>query len=1720
MSYINPIHAYGFFSHDEKDINRDVDFETQITNLINFAFDFDESTLEQEENGELFFIKNQFIDYFNHSLDDPQIFQTLKKNQKRLILMKKLNPFSDPFLTAKKYLPKPIVYLPDITQTAKYILNCCSICINKNDIQEQTKFVPDLAVEIITFSPQFSCYINKLSMFCLFVFKISDLRLSKFDIFLLKCVEYALAYRGYTFIIISNTTKYVIDLIDTGFVAEMHIFGDSKIPQFDKDLSQFNTFICYYLEKYDSISTDKENKKGEESNNNLNYIQLVPLTGTFNDIFDGVTTEMMKLESHEKLINKNLFFVPNLPLYINNDPLRDSVPFVQSRKTFYTSDIKTFNRWNNGRYGIGNLYADFEEVHNLNISYFLKNQIYTAKVETSLIQSIVNLTNRSLPSNLDMKQLISQFLKIFKDKKTFKKNPQESIANALLYWKEIVYRKTQHPKHFTESPIKMRSPQLLSIFHSVYNIIKTLDSKTSKERGKIYQIDTGEGKTIIVLSITVFLALCGYKVHIITHSIPLAYRDFLEDLPYYECCKLQADILYHKEEQKNLTDKDQKPRYKDKEFLDPLDLNSDVLLSSNIVYSTAFNLEASYLTYSEKHTSSKLLDNTICLIDEADSMLLDDLYNGTTISKPILSDVEGAVTQIYSIAEETNGKDMAFRRKELLKRMQHNYPAMSHADLDSIIRDADHVRDDMVLNLHYFIQEKQSFKDPKETSLQIIPYDYKKGSLEDNKQFSGFVHQLIAVKENIRIDKESFGRDRSNLKFVEMEPLSVNYLYIGHPSYLKHYMAICGFTGTIGTKKDEALYKNLYSISALRIPRNQPNYRYDMPPTLVDTIEERNKIILEEVKKMAYHNKSNKTLKRSILIILEDPNEFKALLDVLTSKEYDQIIDLQVRTGIPEIDIPYQGKLEESIALLEFAKMKINEARRFLDSKNSTQIMIAVSDLIQVATNIQTATELMKGIRSRPGKGDRELYLILLYSEVIALFQEFFDYLESIYSSLTQYFTNDNGFDLERLQYVKSFITSDTSFTNKILEEENKPIDVIIAGNNYGRGTNADKEVRNGDHLHVIIGYFSPNMRSIYQALGRTGRSGRSGTTRIVCLRERYFSAMRENNLENIDEKDVDIENQMVDPIQIGLNRIIKKLEDTGHKWIFDDHLIDKNVYKKLSSEFYGKIRNYTVNVSRMTAVNYEFPFGFDMYYFFTIQAQRIYSLINCPNCVYTWQLIARYFREMVLEGWTLFIDSEIKKELTKLKEQRKISSSLNDPSLEMEATLVVNQNINKVLDSFYEELNRYLPLDKERIDECFLHLTDLVNYENKRYLKNSEYQKAFWALGGSKQCFISVKFGAFPFTSLLEEKGNSGIKFIPTMPIQDPELKYDKFSITKYLDAAFDMIIGAINGFLSKKCGLQLYLKRTVAGTEFGLCFQPFVSEKKRPFMTLHDIDLTFIAAINVKSEKILLISIMILLAAVLAACFSMIEAIVLKLFKTGVKELLAKLFDEVIDLVSSSFLTTIVNVICAFIVLKIQNIMKERFSNSWVQTILKLFVAVDFSSSMQSRFKGKGKFIAYGIKIGICVVMLFAAFFSTFSSQPKIKNDSKKQSSDNQKDNGEDEEEVVHQVTVNESSIQRFQNESKNAQLAMNKATYELDCNGNEQMQNSSNVLADQIKQSQVEADSYEYGSSDQTSFEIEMEKVKNGTKSLSDFINDDNPNPIQEKKRSRSVNTKMFK
>ena len=126
--------------------------------------------------------------------------------------------------------------------------------------------------------------------------------------------------------------------------------------------------------------------------------------------------------------------------------------------------------------------------------------------------------------------------------------------------------------------------------------------------------------------------------------------------------------------------------------------------------------------------------------------------------------------------------------------------------------------------------------------------------------------------------------------------------------------------------------------------------------------------------------------------------------------------------------------------------------------------------------------------------------------------------------------------------------------------------------------------------------------------------------------------------------------------------------------WLFTS-AIDKQV---ITLEQIKAMRESRINVNRIVAFNYSFPIRMKVKTFLKIQAQKIFSLLNCPNSIFTWRLFRRYVREMILESWSLMMSEIDDKYEMKPETKETIKEYEND----------INNGMNEV----YNLLDPYFP--------------------------------------------------------------------------------------------------------------------------------------------------------------------------------------------------------------------------------------------------------------------------------------------------------------------------------------------------------------------------------------------------------------------------------------------
>ena len=798
----------------------------------------------------------------------------------------------------------------------------------------------------------------------------------------------------------------------------------------------------------------------------------------------------------------------------------------------------------------------------------------------------------------------------------------------------------------------------------------------------------------------------------------------------------------------------------------------------NIVFSTFVNFECFYLKMMEMSPGyiEEYYENCALIIDEADSILIDEIVNGTITSRDVKSNVKDILEFVYDqkqqnfSAEETlekvkekwpkcvdlvlkdvekmyseinmleepkfkNGKRYSIETFKVKnnKMKRHLFKKAINIDRENYYikneeeEEEEEYDDDFDFNFDADIEDLDEFVEGEEEEeendkpvnfSQIVPFDFDhKGILEPNKEFSGFIQQFIAIKES----------KTKNIKNMIIKDMSLNYLYVSHPIFIKLYSKICGFTGTIGSLNEKKIYEEQYNLKTMKIPRNEANLRVELPMILCDSITERNNNIVFEILK--FHQQGN-----PVLVIFQD------------LKEINKVAKLLYIQGIHCINI-FNGK---------------NEIIR-------PDKIAGVQGAITLGTNV------------------------------------------------------------------------------------------------CARGTNITPKKK---PLHVIITFYSSNKRSMDQARGRTARQGSQGTSRVICLKEQFLNQqiMNDDTMQTIiDEFSIKNEQQL---------KFIKTFKELK-PWIFSSEISKQS----LRQEDVTKMRKTRINVNRISAYNFEFPIKMNVQTFLKIQAQKIFSIFNCPNSKYTWTLYQKYVREMILESWSLMINEfdeeffsrkeneEYKKEVDILDEKNYDSNSLDYHKERTELNQKFSRKIwtyKKELynrtDQLIEQICEYLPKKLYDIVPSFMFIFDKISkdYECKIIESFGVLSKVFAQFNNFD--YLSCQVGFKPFSLLTGSGARITYKNISkTNFITDPEIKYLKMaprnhfcflSITEKIDDLFNMIFQQVNQVMGNKIFLKFFMRRTLGGCEFGICLNfDFKNEGIKDPNCIIDQDPLLYLTINIKS-------------------------------------------------------------------------------------------------------------------------------------------------------------------------------------------------------------------------------------------------------------------------------
>ena len=423
-------------------------------------------------------------------------------------------------------------------------------------------------------------------------------------------------------------------------------------------------------------------------------------------------------------------------------------------------------------------------------------------------------------------------------------------------------------------------------------------------QGRIAEMKTGEGKTLVSTLPAYLNALTGKGVHIVTVNDYLAKRDAEWMGKVHKFMGLTVGVVVP-----GMEDEDKKKAY-----------------ACDIIYATNNELGFDYLRDNLKTSIPAMVQRELnyCIIDEVDSILIDEARTPLIISgkggessklyedvdkfvrtlnggfdddkkdaeknvpsknKKNLSDADReAQEKLAKVLEEMENWDYIIDRKEKSVTITEkgaekaerffgikNLGDIEHAELNHHIQQA--------LKAHELFHNGEEYIVSQDGEILIV--DEFTGRVLNGRRYSDGLHQAIEAKEHVKVKDEN--KTHATVTFQ---------------NYFRLYAKLAGMTGTAMTEEDE--FRTIYSLDVVPIPTNRPVQRIDYADMIYSTVEGKKRAIVNEV--VERHAKGQPILIGTITV--EKSEEISRLLrrngikhNILNAKNHEREAEIVAQAG-------------------------------------------------------------------------------------------------------------------------------------------------------------------------------------------------------------------------------------------------------------------------------------------------------------------------------------------------------------------------------------------------------------------------------------------------------------------------------------------------------------------------------------------------------------------------------------------------------------------------------------------------------------------------------------------------------------------------------------------------------------------------------------------------------------------------------------------------------
>ncbi len=345
-------------------------------------------------------------------------------------------------------------------------------------------------------------------------------------------------------------------------------------------------------------------------------------------------------------------------------------------------------------------------------------------------------------------------------------------------------------------------------------------------QGRIAEMKTGEGKTLVATMPAYLNALAGEGVHIVTVNDYLAARDSEEMGKVYGFMGLTTGLVVH-----GLSPAQKQEAYR-----------------ADITYGTNNEYGFDYLRDNMVVYKSRLVQrgHAFAIVDEVDSILIDeartpliisgegdtptDLYERAdaftrTLQKYVVKEIDAkeeqdSIEADYIVDEKANTAVLTPRgakKAEAYFKLD-NYTDEANTTLAHHINQAIKAHGCMKLDVDYVVNDDG-----------VMIVDAFTGRLMPGRRYSDGLHQAIEAKEGVKVQKEN-----KTLATITFQ------------NYFRMYKKLSGMTGTALTEEDE--FRDIYSLDVVEVPTNKPMIRVDRDDAVYKTMAGKYRAVVEQVK--------------------------------------------------------------------------------------------------------------------------------------------------------------------------------------------------------------------------------------------------------------------------------------------------------------------------------------------------------------------------------------------------------------------------------------------------------------------------------------------------------------------------------------------------------------------------------------------------------------------------------------------------------------------------------------------------------------------------------------------------------------------------------------------------------------------------------------------------------------------------------------------------------